>query len=284
MSTIERVRVSYLLDLGPSMFSFRSASLMALAVLTPVVGVSHRSLSASVTTRYRYESQTEQSLDLTAVGGGKQNTVLSRTGWLTVTLTDSAGGKVMRAVIDSISADAESREAMGAASLDSARGSVFTGFVAPDGEVSHFTMPLHVGALGALLGGSLDEFFPRVKLGWKRWERWNIATDKPQIVSNGQLMIKKATTYTARGSVTRDGGPVDAFDVTFSTTSSGTQQVGQSNAKVEGSSTGTWFVAPDGRFVGGTRSEKNDRTLMLTGAPAPVLVTAQVRTTISVIR
>ncbi len=267
------------------MHTLSSAAAFCAAALSAMM-TSPACAQTAVTTRYRYESQTVQHLDLRPVGGGEQSSTLSRTGWLTVTLTDSAGGKLMRAVIDSINADPESVAAMGQSSLDSARGSVFRGVVAADGEVRGFKMPKGIGALGALLGGSLDEFFPRVKGGWKAGETWSTATEKPQIVSNGQLILKKATTYTARGSVLRAGTSVNAFDIVFSTTSTGTQRVGASNANVEGTSTGTgsWFVAPDGLFVGGTRTEKNERKLMLTGAPAPVLVTATVTTTITVIR
>ena len=265
---------------------FRAVALLCttLPVVAPAASLTEP--AAPVTTHYRYESQTEQQLDLTAVGGGQQSSTLSRIGWLSVTLTDSAGGKVMRAVIDSISADAASREAMGAASLDSARGAVITGFVAPDGEVSNFRMSNIIGTLGALLGGSLDEFFPRVKRGWKSGDTWSIATEKPQIVPNSQLLVKKSTTYTGRGPVQRDGIAANAFDVVFSTTSTGSQMVGPTNAQVVGTSTGTgtWFVSADGLFLGGTRTEKNDRKLMLTGAPAPVLVMATVRTTIAVVR
>ncbi len=241
---------------------------------------------ASITTRYRYESKTEQAIDATGLGGAKQSSTLQRVGWLSVTLTDSAGGKIMRTVIDSVSTDAETRASIGSASIDSARGAKFTGFLASDGTVSNFTMPSGVGTLGALLGSTFDEFFPRVKAGYKSGDTWTITSEKPQVVSNGELVIKRSTSYTARGAQLYDGAPSNRIDFSFTTTSTGSQMVGPNKANVEGGSSGNgaWYLSTSGAFLGGTRSEQNDRKLILTGAPAPLLVTAKVTTTISVIK
>lgn len=272
--------------LGPFMPLLRSLTFIAGFAYSVCAGTSLSAQRASVTTRYRYESKTEQAIDATGLGGAKQSSTLQRVGWLSVTLTDSAGGKIMRAVIDSVSTDAETRASIGSASIDSARGATFTGFVASDGAVSSFKMPSGVGTLGALLGSTFDEFFPRVKMGYKRGDTWTITSEKPQIVSNGELMIKRSTSYTARGVEAHEGASSNRLDFSFSTSSTGTQMVGPNKANVEGASSGSgaWYVSSTGAFLGGTRSEKNDRKLMLTGAPAPLLVNAQVTTTISVIK
>ncbi len=265
---------------------FRPVTLVVTSALFACVSAQLLAQRAPVTTRYRYESKTEQAIDATGLGGAKQSSTLQRVGWLSVTLTDSAGGKSMRSIIDSVSTDAETRASMGSASIDSARGATFTGFLASDGAVSNFKMPSGVGTLGALLGSTFDEFFPRVQAGYKSGDTWTITSEKPQVVSNGELVIKRSTSYTARGGEVHDGAPSNRIDFSFTTTSTGTQMVGPNKANVEGGSSGsgTWFTSNTGAFLGGTRSEQNDRKLMLTGAPAPLLVTAKVTTTISVIK
>ena len=273
-------------QLGPFMPLLRSVTLLVVSAFSVCASASVSAQRTPVTTRYRYESKTVQAVDATGLGGDKQSSTLQRVGWLSVTLTDSAGGKIMRTVIDSVSTDAETRASIGSASIDSARGAKFTGFLASDGAVSNFTMPSGAGTLGALLGSTFDEFFPRVKAGYKSGDTWTIASEKPQVVSNGELVIKRSTSYTARGVQSYDGAPSNRIDFSFTTTSTGSQMVGPNKANVDGGSSGNgaWYMSTSGAFLGGTRSEQNDRKLMLTGAPAPLLVTARVTTTISVIK
>lgn len=272
--------------LSPFMPLLRSVTLLVVSAFSVCASASVSAQRTPVTTRYRYESKTVQAVDATGLGGDKQSSTLQRVGWLSVTLTDSSGGQVMRIVIDSVSTDAETRASIGSASIDSARGATFSGFVARDGAVSNFKMPSGVGTLGALLGSTFDEFLPRTKLGYKNGDTWTITSEKPQMVSNGELMIKRSTSYTSRGVEAHDGVSANRIDFSFSTSSTGTQMVGPNKAAVEGASSGSgaWYVSNAGAFTGGTRSEKNDRKLLLTGAPAPLLVNAQVTTTISVIK
>ncbi len=236
--------------------------------------------------RYRFDSKTQQVVDAAAIGQGRQQAQTDRSAFLRITVADSAGGKVITAVIDSIVNHGDNLPPGTDATADSARGKVFTGRIAADGTVSPMTHPAGAGALGTAVGGQLDEFFPRVKVSAATGDNWTISSERPQVIANGQLTVKRTTAYQAMGAVTREGVSAQRFDMTFTTSIVGTQQVGPSNAKVDGTSTGTGsaFVTTGGVYVGGMRTEKAERRLLLTGAPAPVLVTVETATTITLLK
>ena len=78
---------------------------------------------APVTMRYRIDQSLTQEVDATAAGQGKQALTFKTRSFVTVTLTDSAGGRSMRVVVDSMQGD--STTPIPATVFDSARGAVF---------------------------------------------------------------------------------------------------------------------------------------------------------------
>src|SRR5687768_7245529 len=102
----------------------RSTYVSTLAVTTLVLPLADLAPS---TTKYRIDQSLTQEIDASAAGAGKQNLSFTASSFITVTLADSAGGKVMRVVVDSMRGD--SATPIPAAVLDSARGAVFRGFV-----------------------------------------------------------------------------------------------------------------------------------------------------------
>src|SRR5918994_5955880 len=89
---------------------------------------------APTTTKYRIDQSLFQEIDATAVGAAKQVISFSTSSFITVFLIDSAGGKIMRVVIDSLHGD--STTPIPAAVLDSVRGAEFRGFVNRSGKPS----------------------------------------------------------------------------------------------------------------------------------------------------
>ena len=77
----------------------------AIPVGAVCLGAASNPPAASKTTRYRIESKTQQEVDLTVAGGGKQTTNITQLAIVSITLTDTAGGKVLHAVIDSVTVD-----------------------------------------------------------------------------------------------------------------------------------------------------------------------------------
>ncbi len=241
---------------------------------------------ATGTRRYRLDSKTQQAINADAIGGGSQQTQTDRSAFLKITVTDSAGGKSYAVVIDSLVNRGTDLPPGAAATSDSARGKVFTGFIAADGTVAPIAHPAGAGALGTAVGGQLDEFFPRAKAGAKEGENWTVSSERPQLVVGGQLNIRRTTAYVVMGTAMRDGVSAQRLDLTFTTAAEGSMRVGPAPAKVDGTSmgSGSAFVSAAGVYLGGMRTEKTERRLVLQGAPGAVLVTAETATTVTLLK
>src|SRR5688500_5199476 len=68
----------------------RYTALAAAAVVLPLLG------RAPTTTRYRIDQSLSQEMDATPAGGAKKKIAFTTSSFVTVSLADSAGGKVMR--------------------------------------------------------------------------------------------------------------------------------------------------------------------------------------------
>ena len=88
------------------------------------------------------------------------------------------------------------------------------------------------------------------------------------------------------GAAPRDGVTAQRLDMTFTTAATGAVRAGPANAKVDGTSmgSGSAFITAAGVYLGGMRTEKTERQLMLDGAPGPVLVSAETATTIALLK
>lgn len=260
-------------------------SIVASGVVQTISAHSAHAQAAGVR-RYRLDSKTQQTINADAIGGGSQQTQTDRSAYLRITVTDSAGGKALSVVIDSLLNRGDNLPPGTAAVADSARGKVFTGFVAADGTVSPISHPAGAGALGTAIGGQLDEFFPRAKAGAKEGDNWTVTSERPQLVPGGQLSVKRTTAYAAMGAAPRDGVTAQRLDMTFTTAATGAMRIGPANATVDGTSmgSGSAFITAAGIYLGGMRTEKTERRLVLDGAPGPVLVSAETATTIALLK
>jgi hypothetical protein len=100
------------------------------------------------------------------------------------------------------------------------------------------------------------------------------------------LLVKRVTSYVAMGDALRDGVNASRLDLTFTTASNGSQMFGATPATVEGKSSGSGsaFITAAGVYLGGMRSEKTDRRLLLKGAPAPVVIEAESVSVVTLLR
>src|SRR4029453_19034120 len=81
---------------------------------------------APVTARYRVDQTLTQNMDASAAGKGKQTISFSTVSFLTLTFTDSTGGRSVRVVVDSMQGD--STAPIPAEVFDSAKGAEFHAF------------------------------------------------------------------------------------------------------------------------------------------------------------
>ena len=119
---------------------------------------------APVTVRYRVDQTLTQNMDASAAGKGKQTISFSTVSFLTLTFTDSTGGRSVRVVVDSMRGD--STAPIPVEVFDSAKGAEFHAFLSAAGKLSELEA---VNATPAALRvqGFLTDFFPWVKAGVK---------------------------------------------------------------------------------------------------------------------
>lgn len=231
---------------------------LALAALAPTL--------PPTVTKYKIVQRLEQEVDATSLGGPKQSTVIKTTSFITVTLADSAKGKAMKVVIDSVTAD--SLPAMlPADSIKAARGMTYTGWIDEAGKVQN-VKSTGKQVPGLQLEGLLKEMWPRMRTGTKVGDAWTDTTTSSNNIGGGELTTRSISSYKA--SKVEKVGSVSAtrLDATVATQLAGSQAAGGGTADIEGSGTGTGYLlmAPDGRYLGGEMNGTNNLTVTLIGA------------------
>ena len=176
----------------------RSASFTALAAAVLVLPASD---SAPTTTKYRIDQSLSQEIDATAAGGAKQSISFTTISFITVTLADSAGGKAMRVVVDSVRGD--SATPIPAAVLDSARGAEFHGFVEKSGKPLGLE-PVTGTSAAVQIQGLLSDFFPWIRAGLKVGDSWADTTAK--VNGEGSRQRDRAASQRLQGRGERDPG------------------------------------------------------------------------------
>jgi hypothetical protein len=236
---------------------------------------------APVSSRFRVDQTLTQDIDATAAGKGRQTVSFSTSSFLTVTLNDTTGGKAVRIVVDSMRGDSASP--IPASVFDSARGAEFHSFLSAAGKLSTLEA-VNLSPAAARVQGFLTDFFPWVKAGVKPGERW--ADTSSQATTNGvdSVVVRRVTSYQVAGRETR--GTRKALRVTsqYTSTIHGTQPTDSDQpARIEGSGTGsgTYFVSPDGSYLGGDWQLQS--SLTITGAfsdhPLPITISQTTKVT-----
>ena len=255
------------------------------AVLAGVIAPSVRTPVAS-TLHYKIATTSTQEVDLTALGGPKQSTTTNVAGFMTVTLVDSAGGKTIHVVIDSISPDSATRAQIPAAVLDTVKGATFHGYVDSKGSLGDFKTVKGGGALASQLSGQLDELFPKIASSAKVGDTWSDSTDRKREIGGGSIQVRRVVNYKASSNETVAGAKALKVDAAFSASQAGTQETPGGTADIQGTSSGTasYLVNEGGAVVSGTRTETVKLLVAIAQAPSPIPVTQTSTSTISVVK
>lgn len=231
---------------------------------------------ASTTTKYRVDGRLWQEADASALGGGKQSFVLKTATYLTLTLTDSAGGRAIKMVVDSMTADSLP-PGVQASDVATVKGSVITGFSDPKGNVTNVhSSAQNVAGLG--LTNLVNQLVLPARAGLKEGATWSDTTESTNPVGGGSLGSRTVTNWKVGGTETRGGVKATKLDGAFAASIAGSQESPGGAVDIEGTSTGTnsVFVGPDGRHLGGiTESTSNlTATLAAQGASIPLVIKA----------
>jgi hypothetical protein len=258
----------------------RSTYFNALAVSTLILPLTDRAPS---TTKYRIDQSLTQEVDATVAGAGKQSLSFTTSSFITVSLADSAGGKIMRLTVDSMRGD--SATPIPPAVLDSARGAVFRGFIERSGKLSGLTAPSGNSAAGQVQG-LLSEFFPWIKTGVKVGDSWSDTTAKVNAVGPDSVTVRRVSAYKAAGNQTWNSRKAMRITEEFTSSVAGTQPTPSGPAKIDGSGSGqaAYYVGTDGRYLGGDWQHHSSIKISGSFAPDPLPIAIVQKTKITALR
>ena len=234
-------------------------------------------------TKYRIDQSLTQEMDASAAGGAKQSLSFNTSSFVTVTLTDSAGGKSLRVVVDSMRGD--SATPIPAAVLDSARGAEFRGFVEKSGKLSGLEATSTTGA-ASQVQGLLSDFFPWIRRGLKVGDSWTDTTAKVNGVGADSVTVRRVSAFKAAGNETRNSRKAIRIVEDFSSSVAGTQPTPSGPAKIEGNGTGkgAYYVGTDGRYLGGDWQQQSSLKISGPFAPEPLPITIAQKTTVTTLK
>jgi hypothetical protein len=233
--------------------------------------------------KYRIDQSLSQEIDATPAGGAKQTIAFTTSSFVTLTLADSAGGKVMRIVVDSMRGD--SATPIPPAVLDSAKGLEFRGFIEKSGKPSGLE-PVNGNSAASQIQGLLSDFFPWVKTGLKVGDSWTDTTAKTNGVGSDSVTVRRVSAYKAAGAETRDARKAVKVTEDFNSSVAGTQPTPKGPAKIEGtgSGKGAYYVARDGRYLGGEWQQQSSLKISGSFAPQPLPITIAQKTKVTTLK
>jgi len=215
--------------------------------------------AAPKVTRYRVDQTVDQAVDATAIGGAQQRQRFAVSTFVTVTLTDTAGGKVVNAVIDSMVSDSAP---VPKAVLDSVRGLPVHGVLDPAGHISG-VKPLRETSLAPQMTDIVARLYPGLRQKLKQGDGWTDTIQVSTPTNGGTMNLRRITTYKASAKERRGSTDALKVDASFNSTVNGTQQTANGPATIEGtgSGSGAHYVASDGRYLGGSMTVTTKLTL-----------------------
>jgi hypothetical protein len=255
--------------------------LLALAAAPLLGGPPRAGDLPPLTAKYRIDQTLNQEIDASGAGAGKQVIRFSTTSFLTVRLTDSAGGKVVRAVLDSMKGD--SAAPIPTSVMDSARGGEFRGYLERSGRPGRLVAAGNPAA--AQVQGLLSDFLPWIRPGFKVGESWADTSVATTGEGADTVTVRRVVTY--RATANESQGTRKAVRIATSHTSevNGSQPTPQGSAKISGTGTGSgsYLVSSDGRYLGGQWEITSALQLSGSFSPQPVPITITQSTKVSIL-
>lgn len=235
--------------------------------------------------RFKVAETNHQVVDLSGFGQPEQVTHLVTSTYVTVTATDSAGGRAVKVVLDSVHADSISAQGFDPSALDSLRGSSATGFVAANGQVSNLQADsVRGGQAGNVLRALYPHMEPRAKVG----DHW---TDTSEVHGMGGGMLSGATTkrvtnWAVTSEQTTGGVKARKVEAAFSQSITGQVNGPQGTMAIDGTGTGSaaYLVGPAGQNLGITSTLNLQLSITIPQAPEPIPVTGTIAAVVTPIR
>lgn len=231
-----------------------------------------RPVQQQATQKYKLELSVRSEVDLSGLGAPSQTQEQSAVGFLSVTLSDSAGGKSMRVVIDSATIN-PGEMPVPADLAAQTRGATFHAFVDPLGQVQGLTGSSD-NALASMIQSALGDFFPRTRPGATPGQQWGDTLNLVTTSAGNSLNTHLITSFTAGGNAQYQGIEATTVAATFTTSVTGTMETpaGAAGLAGQGSGTGNYYISRAGVYLGGTRTTTQASKVTLAGAPVEIPV------------
>lgn len=236
---------------------------------------------APTTYKYKIHQETVNDVDATAVGGAKQSTTAASSIYLTVTLNDTAGGRTVHLVIDSMTTDsaADQAKAMMKAAADSMKGKAFHAYLPKDGKITGIKSMANDSGTVTRAEGLLETLFPKISASVKPGDTWSDTTTKTNPMGQGGSMkITSVTNYKAVASE-KDGSD-KAMRVQAATNMTISGQVGPQTIEGDGQGQSSLLVSPMGRTISGNGTSTMNLQVSVPQAPEPIPVSVRQTSTI----
>ena len=237
-----------------------------------VASIFHR---APVVTHYRIDTKSETSIDLSGVGQGTTQNNFDLVSWISVSLSDSAGGRALSVRVDSMKYQNGTIPQLGQQTADSAKGGRVQGFIDGSGRVKGLTASPDGNVLLADLQGVLNGLFPRVKVGVKPGDGWSDTVEVVNTSSGSNIKSNFVIDYSVAGLESSSGRPALKVNSTTKAKLTGTMQnPAAGTMDVEGTVKGDsqFLVTPEGLMLGGTSHASSDQFIKVAQVPTPIPV------------
>jgi hypothetical protein len=260
------------------MSSLRWTALGALVLASPAVA-----RATQVPTRYRIDQSLSQEVDGTGAGQGKQTIAFKTSTFVTVSLTDSAGGKAMKVVVDSIKGD--STTPIPPAVLDSVKGAVYRAFINKEGKPGALQASGGTSA-ASQVQGLLSDFFPWVRAGIRPGQTWADTSVNTTGEGPDTLTVRRVVNYRAAPPEPKQPAKSIRVATDYSSQVAGSQPTPNGSAQIEGNGkgTGSYLVSPEGKYLGGEWELASALKLSAAFTPGPVPISLKQSTKVSTIK
>lgn len=221
---------------------------------------------------YKIVSKTTSELDLSAMGAPSQSVVISVSAWVSVTLSDTTGGKLAHVVVDSSSFDAGAiTAAMPPEMTASSQGSVFHVYLVngkPHGPMLPTTPNMQavqlVPGLELLLAGTRPT---------RAAETWIDSSKADTTVESVGAAVTRVTNWTAKAGA---GGKLEVDGTWKGTTTVGSAGPMQMEMQMSGT---THVSGVPGLLSEGSSTGTGQANMNIGGNAIPMKVTMDVKTT-----
>lgn len=239
--------------------------------------------SAQVPTRYRIDQTLTQEVDGSAAGQGKQTLSFKTSSFIKVSLTDSAGGKVMRVVVDSMKGD--STTPIPPAVLDSVKGAAYRAYISKDGRPGRLEAT-NASPAAAQVQGLLSDFFPWVRAGIRPGEAWADTSVTTTGAGSDTVTVRRIINYRAVPPEPKQPAKSIRVATDYTSQVAGSQPTPSGSARIEGSGNGkgSYLVSPEGHYLGGEWELSSALQLSASFTPKPVPISLRQTTKVSAIK